>query len=62
MSTHDEERAAVPGTEERAPGDVPNPETGVGLGNDGEANTFEPEDDPDAVNPDDVGTDDDATA
>lgn len=53
MSAPEHEQPAEPGTQDRAPGDVPNPETGVGLGHDDDANTFEPEEDPDAVEPPD---------
>ncbi|MEE6271909.1 hypothetical protein [Georgenia wangjunii] len=51
MSAAEQEQPAEPGTQDRAPGDVPNEETGVGLGHDEESNTFEPEEDPGAVEP-----------
>lgn len=58
MSTPEQEQPAEPGTDQRPPGDVPNPESGVGLGHDGEANTFEPEEEPEAVDAEEVGPDD----
>lgn len=45
----------TPDTEHHEDSDVPNPETGIGLGA-GKESTFEPEEDPDAATEDDAGS------